>query len=168
MVNMKLTPSRCTAVIMLVIFALLVIVPATHAQDVEPPGSQDFISRMVENLALEFLPVLAMFAVGYLVNIGGQLWNAYRADKPYAANAIESAAFMAVKAAEQAGAAGFIQNKKQYALEAANAMLKANGLKIDIALIAAAVEAAVYEQFNKDRPSPSNVPEVTVTPGVSL
>jgi len=61
---------------------------------------------------------------------------------------IEEAAVFAVQAAEQAGAAELIKDKKEYAIQIAEAWLEANHITTDIDLIDAAIEKAVLELFN--------------------
>jgi hypothetical protein len=56
----------------------------------------------------------------------------------------------AVKAAEQTGLAGMIEDKKQYALSIAEAWLEAKGIPIDLHLLDAAIEKAVLENFPHD------------------
>ena len=58
---------------------------------------------------------------------------------------------VAVRAAEQAGAAGLIHDKRAYAFNVAEKWLKARGVTLDIDLIYAAIEAAVYKEFNESK-----------------
>jgi hypothetical protein len=56
---------------------------------------------------------------------------------------------LAVKAAEQAGAANLIADKKEYAIDAVEAYLAEYGFEdVDFRVIEAAIEAEVLEQFN--------------------
>jgi len=66
---------------------------------------------------------------------------------------LEEAAVFAVMAAEQAGAAELIKDKKVYAFDIAERWLELRGIKIDLDLIDAAIEAAVYEKFNAGKTS---------------
>ena len=59
-----------------------------------------------------------------------------------------SIAKTAVLAAEQAGLAGIVTDKKASALQAAQAMLADRGLQVDIVALDAAIEAAVATELN--------------------
>jgi precorrin isomerase len=67
---------------------------------------------------------------------------------------LEWVARTAVYAAEQAGAADLIEDKKDYAIEVAEMWLESKRLPIDIEMIEAAIEAAVYSEINKDKAAP--------------
>lgn len=54
----------------------------------------------------------------------------------------------AVTAAESAGLAGQVSDKKSAAIQFASAMLASRGIKIDAEALDAAIEAAVLAQFN--------------------
>lgn len=56
-----------------------------------------------------------------------------------------------VKAAEQAKIAELIDDKKQYAFSAIEAYLKTLGFDLDIDAIDALIEAAVFDEFNRDK-----------------
>ena len=64
---------------------------------------------------------------------------------------IEQAASFAVKAAEQSNFAGLIEDKKEYAIGVAQEYLNAHKVKIDVAVIEAAIESAIYSEMNKER-----------------
>ena len=64
---------------------------------------------------------------------------------------LDQIANMAVKAAEEAKFAGLIEDKMAYALDIAQKQLDKKGIKIDLAVIKAAIEAAVYSEMNKDK-----------------
>ena len=63
---------------------------------------------------------------------------------------------LAIAAAEQAGAANLINDKKKYALNIAEKWLSDAGIKIDLDLISAAIEAAVFAEFNRDKSESSH------------
>lgn len=113
--------------------------------------TETFWIEFAQKLLLAFLPVIASMLTALLYALFRKYWAEFKNNKPDLAWAIERAASMAVKAAEQAGAAEYIDNKKQYALDTAEKWLTAQGLPIDLDLIDAAIEAAVYEEFNKDK-----------------
>lgn len=111
----------------------------------------DFWYKLIENILLAFLPVLASLAAGALFAWLRKTWAQFKAEKPDAAWILEQAASMAVAAAEQAGAAGYITDKKNYALDMAQAYLDAQGIKINLDLLDAAIEAAVFNEINKGK-----------------
>jgi len=114
----------------------------------------EFWSKLLQEVAVQVVPVLAVFAVGYAVKAFGSFWADLKFSQPDRADALEMAAKLAVKAAEQAGASQYIYNKKEYALDVAENWLAMRGIHIDLDLIDAAVEAAVFEQFNADKEKP--------------
>jgi hypothetical protein len=114
----------------------------------------EFWSKLLQSLATEFLPVLFVVALGYLVKAFGSLWTDFKFNEPDKAHALEMAVALAVKAAEQAGASEFIESKKDYALDVAERWLHMRGVKVDLNLIDAAIEAAVYDEFNRNKESP--------------
>lgn len=59
----------------------------------------------------------------------------------------------AVKAAEQSGLRGLIEDKKRYALSVGEAWLEAKGIPIDLHLLDAAIEKAVLENFPHGAPT---------------
>ena len=115
----------------------------------------DILSKFVEALLLALAPLLASLAAAWLLAAARKAWADYRAAEPGKAYWIEEIASIAVRAAEQAGLAGYIENKKDYALHIAERWLAAKGLRIDLELIDAAIEAAVWEELNKDRERPA-------------
>jgi hypothetical protein len=112
---------------------------------------ENVISVVLQTLLEYFLPVLAVALVGLIIAkiklaiIQMRSWN------PKVTDLLEQAVKFAVTAAEQAGAAELIKDKKVYAFEIAERWLELRGIKIDLDLIDAAIESAVYEQFNYDK-----------------
>jgi hypothetical protein len=64
---------------------------------------------------------------------------------------LEQAAKFAIQAAEQADFAGLIKDKKEYALSIAQKYLDDHKVKIQLDVIDAAIESAIYAEMNKDR-----------------
>ena len=105
-------------------------------------------SAVLQKLLEVFLPILAVALVGFLA-AKIKYWLAEaKAWNPDITELLEQAVKFAVTAAEQAGAAKLIEDKKVYAFEIAERWLELRGVHIDLDLIDAAIEAAVYEQFN--------------------
>jgi hypothetical protein len=104
-----------------------------------------FLSRFLETLALAAIPVLVPFICALLIAQIRKVWESAQNWKPDLAEVLSDAVSMAVTAAQQAGIAGFIQDKKSYAIDVAQKYLKAHGLNVDLILISAAIESAVHD-----------------------
>jgi hypothetical protein len=105
--------------------------------------------KFFESLALAIAPILAAALAAYLVTLAAKIWKQIKTDRPDIAYILLAGARMAVQAAEQAGLAGLIENKKAYALDFLENYLKTQGIPINIKLLDAAIEAAVYNEFKK-------------------
>jgi len=108
------------------------------------------LSAVLQGLLEFLLPIVAVAIISVLVSWAKLLWQKARLWNPDATDLLEEAAKIAVTAAEQVGAAKFI-NKKVYAMDVAERWLEQHGIMLDIELIDAAIEAAVYKQFNSDK-----------------
>ena len=106
------------------------------------------LSKVIEAILIAILPPLAVVLVSVVLAHAKKLWADLKQRYPSVTDLVEQAAVFAVQAAEQAGAAEFIKNKKQYAIQIAEAWLEANHITTDIDLIDAAIEKAVLELFN--------------------
>lgn len=113
----------------------------------------EFWGVFLQNILMAFAPVLASLLAAVLVAQAKMLWARAKQYNPDVTDALEWAARMAVKAAEQAGAADLIADKKAYALDVAEKWLAAKGLTIDLDLLDAAIEAAVFEELNANKPT---------------
>lgn len=110
-----------------------------------------FLSVFAEGVLLAIAPVLASMVAAWLIAKIKEAWAKARAAAGEWVWVLDALAEKAVNAAEQANMAGLIQDKKEYAMEIVAKFLADQGLTINIALIDAAIEAAVLEQFNKGR-----------------
>ena len=108
------------------------------------------LSKVLEAVLIAILPPLAAALVGLIVGHAKRLWAEAKLLNPTLTDLIEQAAEFAVLAAEQAGAAELIEDKKQYAIEIAERWLLTKNLDLDINLIDAAIEKAVLELFNSE------------------
>ena len=107
-------------------------------------------SKVLEAVLIALLPPLAVALVGLVVALARKAWMQARDSfAPQITDLLEEAAKMAVRAAEQAGIAELIDDKKQYAIEIVELWLEARHVSVDIDLIDAAIEAAVLKEFNK-------------------
>lgn len=110
---------------------------------------KEFLSVFVENVLLAFAPLLASLAAAWLLAKARKAWLDFKELHNGEAWMLEEIASLAVKAAEQAKLSEFITDKKAYACKIATEWLKARGLNINVDLIDAAIEAAVFTEFNK-------------------
>jgi len=108
----------------------------------------DFLGKFLELAALALLPVLAAFIAGYLRVKGKEILADLENRWPEQLSVVSFVVKQVVLAAEQAGAAGLIDDKKAYALGVATDWLAGLGLDIDLDVIEAAIEAAVKKEFN--------------------
>ena len=113
------------------------------------------LSKVIEAILIAILPPLAVVIVSAAVAYAKKLWGDLKLRYPTVTELIEEAAVFAVQAAEQAGAAELIKDKKEYAIQIAEAWLVANHITTDIDLIDAAIEKAVLELFNSDDEKPT-------------
>ena len=113
------------------------------------------LSKVIEAILIAILPPLAVVIVSAAVAYAKKLWGDLKLRYPSVTELIEEAAVFAVQAAEQAGAAELIKDKKEYAIQIAEAWLEANHITTDLHLIDAAIEKAVLELFNSDDETPT-------------
>ena len=112
-------------------------------------SAMEVISQILEVILAAVLPILAVFVVQYLRALAVKYSAEAKNQWPDAFVVVESIAAQVVAAAEQAGAAGFIDSKIDYALELAEKWLAEYDFDIDLDLIRAAIEAEVKRQFGK-------------------
>ncbi len=113
------------------------------------------LSKVIEAILIAILPPLIVALITFLIVKAKEVWARAKAWNPTVTEYLEKAARFAVQAAEQAGAAELIKDKKQYAIQIAEAWLAANHITTDIDLIDAAIEKAVLELFNGNDETPT-------------
>ena len=113
------------------------------------------LSKVIEAILIAILPPLVAFLVSVGLAYAKRVWGDLKQRYPSVTDLVEQAAVFAVQAAEQAGAAELIKDKKEYAIQIAEAWLVANHITTDIDLIGAAIEKAVLELFNSDDETPT-------------
>ena len=113
------------------------------------------LSKVIEAILIAILPPLVAFLVSVGLAYAKRVWGDLKQRYPTVTELIEEAAVFAVQAAEQAGAAELIKDKKEYAIQIAEAWLEANHITTDIDLIDAAIEKAVLELFNGNDEKPT-------------
>ena len=111
----------------------------------------DFLSALLQNLILAFAPVLASLITAWLIAQIKLVWQKAQNARPDLMDQLEWAARTAVSAAEQAGAAKLIEDKREYAIGVAGMWLNSKGLNVDIEMIEAAIEAAVWSEINSSK-----------------
>ena len=109
----------------------------------------EFLSKVVEGVLLAFAPVLASLITSWLVAKVRTIWAEFKVSQTVPSFMLEEIARIVVLAAEQMKLAELIENKKDYAVQTAAEWLEAQGYKINLAAIEAAIEAAVMTEFNK-------------------
>ena len=106
------------------------------------------LSAVLQSLLEFLLPILAVTIMSFLVAKAREAWARAKGWDEPVTSLLEQAVRVAVMAAEQAGAAEIISDKRAYAFSIAEEWLKARGIKLDTDLIYAAIEAAVWKEFN--------------------
>ena len=104
----------------------------------------DFWAKFAEAVALALIPVVVPLVVAKVFQLWAKGKEALQAYNPTLADVLEAGAKMVVSAAEQAGAAQLIADKKEYAINALQKYLADHGFgKVDLVVIDAAIEDAV-------------------------
>lgn len=108
----------------------------------------ELLSEIGEQVLLALSPIIAGMIAAWLGGLIKGAWaRAHQIVGEEWAWALDSAASMAVRAAEQLELAGLIKDKKDYAVATAQAYLDQRGIKVDLSLIEAAIEEAVHQNF---------------------
>ena len=107
----------------------------------------DFLNLFLQAV----LPVLAAALAGWLYSQARLAWQKFQNARPDTADAIQWAAEIAVRAAEQANLGGLIDDKKRYALQFAQRWLELKKIPIDLEALDGAIEAAVWSELNADQ-----------------
>ena len=108
----------------------------------------DFLQAFLQELLVLIAPILAGFVAAALTALTKKWLAELEASKPKLADALKEAVSLAVQAAEQAGAASLIGDKKDYAMAIAQKFLNDNGWdEIDLEVLSAAIEAEVNKLY---------------------
>lgn len=111
----------------------------------------DVLSLFLQSFLTAVVPLLASMLVAWAAPKVIQVWKDLKAGNPEEIYLLEQIAAMAVNAAEQEAIAGYIADRKEYAVSVAEMFLKNHGIKLDISVIAAAIEAAVKQELNPEK-----------------
>lgn len=106
------------------------------------------LSAVAQELLNFLLPLLAASIASAVWVKAVEIWARMKAEQPAVTDILAQSAKIAVIAAEQAGAGKLSEEKKKYAIDFAEKWLKTRGITLDLDLIAASIEAAVYKEFN--------------------
>ena len=110
----------------------------------------DLLQEFAFNLAVVALPIISAFVIAALRALIKKWLSEIENAKPELFWYLEQAVVIAVAAAEKMDASGFIEGKKQYAVEIAQQFLDAHGWdEVSIDVLEAAIEAEVLKQFPK-------------------
>ena len=135
--------------------APVVTAPALEVPDFKALGLK-FLSDVITAFAMIFGPVVATVVAKFLYDFGKYLLQLLRSKNPLLTELIEEAATRAVEAAEKLGIGKLIDDKKSYALAAAQAWLKARGLTVNVMAIDMEIERAVERLFpHEELPPPA-------------
>lgn len=112
------------------------------------------IASVVNSVLVVLLPVIVVAVIGVLYAYARKAWAQIESARPELAQQLAMYARIAVEAAEQAGLAKLIDDKKTYATEIVVRWLETKGLGwVDIPLIEAEIERQVGEMNRlKDAP----------------
>ena len=110
----------------------------------------DIVSEIAEKVLITVTPIIAGMIAAWLVKLISQadvkLREMVGEEWKWA---LDTAASMAVRAAEQMKITGLIEDKKDFAVATVEAYLDEHGLKVDLSLVEVAIEAAVNSYFPK-------------------
>lgn len=121
---------------------------------------EDFVSKFAQEFLSIVLPVLASLLAGLVIAWIKKVVEQVKAkmDERFIWM-LDEAVRVAVLSAEQVNLAGFIEDKKDYAIGVAEKWLAERGYKINLAVLSDRIEAAVMEEFNKGRVAPKLIEE---------
>lgn len=103
---------------------------------------------VVGDVVTQVLRVIIPVCVALVLKWAVEVWTKVKTEKPDLAAVLDYAVDLAVHAAEQIFGGGEGEQKKAYAIEAVERYLSERGLIIDVDVIADAIEAEVYKDFN--------------------
>jgi hypothetical protein len=108
----------------------------------------DWSSVVTNLIVVVVIPIIVPPLAAWLFAKAMNAWKEFRMNQPNLAYALDVIAPLVVKAAEQMHVAGYIEDKKTYALDLAQKYLEAHGIKnVQLEVIEAAIEAAVFDAF---------------------
>ena len=110
----------------------------------------DLLQEFVFNLMVIAMPIISAFLIAALRALIKKWMAELEASKPEFAHYLKAGVEIAVAAAEKMELNGFIEDKKQYALNILQSYLNEHGWdEFDVDVLEAAIEAEVLKQFPK-------------------
>ena len=106
-----------------------------------------FWNTLLQQVLVVIVPPLAALAAAWVVQEIRKIGKGINSDTM---TKINWAVAMAVNAAEQAGAAKLITDKKKYAIDLAQQYMAKAGVTVDLTLLDGLIEAAVKTEINKE------------------
>jgi len=110
-----------------------------------------YLSAFLEPFLVIVLPILATFLAGLVVQQIRLVQEKIKNERPDIYGILAFLTEAAVKSAEQAKIAELIDDKKAYAIQFVQDRLATYGIKMDVSLIAAEIEKAVFESINQPK-----------------
>lgn len=112
----------------------------------------DFLSVFLQKFLEIVIPVLATLVAGYVAVGIRKLIEEIKANLNEKQLALATEiVHEAVLAAEQVGLGDALIDKKDYALDLAEQWLASHGIKLDLKILDNLIEAAVMDEFNRDK-----------------
>lgn len=108
----------------------------------------DFLNIFLQAVLAVAVPILATQLTRWALS---KVAEARGAATEQQLMALDTITRLAVQAAEQAKLGGFVQDKKVYAIGVAEGLLKQYGVKVDLTQLSSLIEAAVLDEFNRDK-----------------
>jgi len=108
----------------------------------------DFMQKFLEAVLPVLFTAITGLVIAWITKVVNQIKSNINDDAEWV---IQQAVTAAVLAAEQQGLVNDVMDKKSYAVDVATEWLAQKGIKIDLAKLDVLIEAAVMQEFNRDR-----------------
>ena len=111
------------------------------------------LAATLETLLTWVLPPLVVVILVKIAEVAVSAWQSAQVNRPELAAVLTEAARLAVLAAEQNGLTAKLKDqlydKKTEAIRYVESYLAAQGIKLNLAVFDAAIDAAVFQEFNR-------------------
>lgn len=152
---MKTLSTKVKLTAVLIVLVVLLVPIGAQAAPVSPQepgtGGLEVLSVLAQQFMLAALPFIAVPLAIWMIAKARLAWAEFKDRQPDVAYYLENFARMAVLAAEKAKLPEWAAGKRDYAFAIVEKLLAAKGLTVDIDVIYAAIEAAVYDELNRDK-----------------
>lgn len=105
----------------------------------------ELLSKVLQAILEAALPILAAALAAWAVGKAREVFRKLKDKNPELYEILKAVSERAVSAAEQVYGSGHGKEKKEYALKIAENYLRAKGIKLDLTVIEAYIEAAVMD-----------------------